>query len=111
MKSIADYIADAEVFLAKPIAEGWYKLPVAERLHLLDHPEAIAKPIQRTFIARREIATEMLRLTSEPEFEQRTVIRIIMQALRMNGWKAFHQRIGYFEHNPVYLGLQLCKKE
>lgn len=105
MKSLTNHIDEMEKFLAKPIADGWYKLPVAERLRLLNHPEEIANPIQRMSITRKEIATEMLRITGEPEFEQRTIIRMIMQWLRMIGWKQSHRRIGYFDHNPVYLGL------
>ncbi len=106
MKSITDYIVDAEAFLAQPIADGWYKLPVTERLRLLDHPEDIANPIQRTSITRKEIAVEMLRIAGNPEFEQRTVVRMIMLALRAHGWTPAFKRIGYAKANPPYLGLQ-----
>lgn len=106
MTSLTNHIEAVEEFLAKPIAEGWYKLSVSERLHLLDHPEAIAKPIQRTSITRKELATEMLRIAGEPNHEQRTIIRMAMLALRTNGWTHAFKRVGYIEDNPPYLGLQ-----
>ncbi|MCA2951916.1 MAG: hypothetical protein IM329_10945 [Microcystis sp. M112S1] len=103
---IAKIMDDANTFLAKPITTDWYKLPVSDRLHLLDHPEEITNPTQRTFIMRREIATEMLRIEGEPEFEQRTVIRLIMQALRMHGWEETRRRIGYDAANFCHHGLR-----
>lgn len=95
-----------QVFLEQPICNGWYKLPPEERIKLLDAGAAPPDPMQRQFISRKEIAREFLRINGALSFEQRKIVRLIMEMLRMNGWKPSYKRIGYTEDNQAVMGLR-----